>query len=132
VSGGQVVAELDGHFFVGDLVANHHHAWMELGLIDEWIVILEQLKRLKPKYIHPGRGYEGGPELLDRQIEYLHYVQDRVAARDPQGDLDETTKTALIEEIEAHYPGYSNSYFLNIGLPAVWKAEAILNNPADT
>ena len=117
-----VVAELDGHLFVGDLVANRHHAWLELGQLDPWIEILQRLKALQPRHVHPGRGYEGGPELLDRQIDYLRLVKTRVAARHPAGELDGATKQALIEEIEGQYPGYGNSYFLNLGLPAVWQA----------
>jgi hypothetical protein len=77
---------------------------------------------LQPRYIHPGRGYEGGPELVDRQIDYLRFVKARVAARHPAGELDDAPKQALIDEIEEQYPGYGNGDFLNLGVPAVWRA----------
>ncbi len=77
-SGAHVVAEWDGdggkHVFVGDLVDNEVHAWLELGMIDEWLARLAEIRALKPTFVHPGRGASGGPELLDVQEKYLREV----------------------------------------------------------
>ncbi len=123
-SGAQVVIEHEGHLFVGDLVANRNHAWMELGLLDEWQARLATLKALNPKFVHPGRGASGGPELLDAQAAYLERVRAIVGEAQPKGALDKPTMARLEKAIQDAYPGYGYPYFLKIGLPGVWKALA--------
>jgi glyoxylase-like metal-dependent hydrolase (beta-lactamase superfamily II) len=123
-SGAQVAVQLDGHLFVGDLVANRNHAWMELGLLDEWQARLAELKALSPKHVHPGRGASGGPELLDAQAAYLDRVRAIVGAARPNGDLDKPTLATLEKAVQDAYPGYGYPYFLKLGLPAVWKSLA--------
>jgi glyoxylase-like metal-dependent hydrolase (beta-lactamase superfamily II) len=129
-SGAQVAVEFDGHLFVGDLVANHNHAWMELGLLDEWKARLNELKALHPKFVHPGRGATGGPELLDDQIAYLDRVRAIVSAAGPKGELDKPTQATLEKAVQDAFPGYGYPYFLKLGLPAVWKSLAA--TPAQT
>ena len=121
VSDAHVVADWKGHLFVGDLVANRHHAWLELGLIDEWIATLEFLQDLRPLRVYPGRGAPGGPALLAKQIEYLRFVRTTVQAARPQGELDKATQAALVKTVVARYPNYGNEYFLELGIPAVWE-----------
>ena len=62
-----VVVEHDGHIFTGDLIHNGYHAWLELGKLDEWIKRLEELRALKPKVVHPGRGLSGDSDLIDNK-----------------------------------------------------------------
>jgi glyoxylase-like metal-dependent hydrolase (beta-lactamase superfamily II) len=124
VSKAHVVADWNGHLFVGDLVAHRHHAWLELGRIDDWITTLKYLQGLRPLRIYPGRGEPGGPELLTAQIDYLRTVKATVEAASPWGEIDEATLAALVENLTARYPGYGNPYFLELGLPAVWEALA--------
>ena len=114
----------DGHLFVGDLVANGNHAWMELGLLDEWQATLDALIALQPRFVHPGRGPSGGPELLTEQKAYLADVKARVLAKNPQGEPDAKVLEALKEEIVAAHPTYGYPYFVELGLPAVWRGLA--------
>lgn len=118
VSEAHVVVELDGHLFVGDLVANQNHAWMELGLSDQWIAALQQLQSLKPTQIHPGRGYAQGAELLQQQIDYLRFVQQTVQQFFNGQPLTDAVKADIVSAIEKQYPGYGFEYFLNLGIPA--------------
>ncbi|HEX8698686.1 MAG TPA: MBL fold metallo-hydrolase, partial [Myxococcaceae bacterium] len=66
-----VVVEYEGHLFPGDMVANDAHSWLEIGRTDEWLKRIGEMKALKPKYVHPGRGPSGGAGLLDQEQAYL-------------------------------------------------------------
>ncbi len=124
-SGAHVVLEYQGHLFVGDMIASQGHPWLELGLLEEWKGQLHRLRELKPRYIHPGRGPAGGPELIEKQLSYLLRVEELLAeVKLPESASKETLeaafsriKTTLVKE----HPNYSNPYFIEIGLPEVYK-----------
>ena len=125
-SGAHVVAEYDGHLFVGDLVANDSHSWLELGKTDEWLKRIDEMRALHPRFVHPGRGSSGGPELLDREEAYLKTVIRLVAAEHPRALPEEQMDAAIArikEKLMRLYPGYFYSVFLNIGLPAEWERQ---------
>lgn len=126
-----VVAEWEGHTFGGDLVANGNHAWLELGLVDEWLARLDEMEATGPKYVHPGRGASGGAELLAQQRRYLEKVKALVKA-EPVLELPmpDAALKRLRAAIEADYPGWGNAHFLRFGLPAIWRREAQARNPS--
>ncbi|MEZ4382259.1 MAG: MBL fold metallo-hydrolase [Nannocystaceae bacterium] len=132
-SGAHVVVTFDGHAFVGDLVANGAHSWLELGLTEQWHARLREIAAMEPRHIHPGRGASGGPELLAREHAYLERVTERVAAERARLVVDgveppraevaaalDRVKEALVAE----YEGYRYAIFLEIGLPAEWRRQA--------
>ena len=121
-----VVVEYDGHVFVGDLVANLNHSWLEIGKTDEWLKRLAYIRRLKPTWVHPGRGPNGGGELLDREESYLRHVIELVQRLHPRGEPDEDKLARVKARLEKDYPGFGNAYFLEIGLPAEWQRQAKL------
>jgi hypothetical protein len=127
-SGAHVALEWDApngkHVFVGDSVASKNHSWLELGLVDEWLAQLDQLRALHPKFIHPGRGPSGGPELLDNETKYLKDVVALVDAEKPTLPMPDTAADHVKEQLAGKYPGYGYSVFLNIGVPAVWERRA--------
>jgi hypothetical protein len=109
-----VVVEWDGHLFVGDLVANGTHGWFENGRVDAWLRRLDELRALKPRWIHPGHGLTGGPELLDRQTEYLHTVVDAVAAARKQGLPHGDALARALETVTQRYPHHRHPGFLRM------------------
>lgn len=115
-----VAIEHDGHLFVGDLVGNRGHAWLELGRTEEWLQRIAELRALSPKFVHPGRGASGGPELLDAQEKYLRDVVEIVKSEHPTKADDEEGIARAIAKIEAKYPDYEWKVFLQLGIPAVW------------
>jgi hypothetical protein len=119
-----VVVEYEGHLFPGDLVANNAHSWLEIGKTDEWLKRLEEMKALKPKYVHPGRGPSGGAGLLDQEKAYLERVIAEVAAEKPQGEPSDAALERIKARVEAAYPGLGFGVFLSIGLPAEWQRQA--------
>lgn len=96
-----LAVEFDGHLFVGDLVAGMAHSWLEIGRTDEWLKRLGQSK-LKPAFVHPGRGPSGDERLLTQQEAYLKAVIAAVAAEKPTLPLDEKAEQAL-ERIKASF-----------------------------
>lgn len=119
-----VVAEFDGHLFVGDLVANGGHAWLELGRTPDWLARLSELEGLEPTFVHPGRGPTGGPELLVRQRHYLERVVAHVAAAKPKLPISDEELARLQAEIEGEFPGLGYAKFLELGLPAEYARQA--------
>lgn len=119
-----VVAEYQGHVFVGDLVAGMGHSWLELGLLDEWHERLDEIAALEPEVVHPGRGPSGDAALLARQKAYLDEVITRMRAEKPRADAPDETRAAAVDRVAeslfADHPGYSFERFVSIGLPAVW------------
>lgn len=123
-SGAHVAVAFDKHLFVGDLVASLGHSWLELGLVDDWLQRLNELAKLEPEYVHPGRGPSGGAELLEREDVYLKRVKQYVLNARPRKNISKGEKEKILSKIqmqlEKDYPGYSNPYFIEIGLPEVW------------
>ncbi len=118
-SDAHVVLEWEGHVFVGDLVANRTHSWLELGHTDEWIERLREIERLSPRFVHPGRGASGGPELLRGEREYIERVVAIVREHALGVPLGPEGLATLQRAVEEAYPGYDFPVFLRIGLPAV-------------
>ena len=115
-----VAVEWEGHLFVGDLVANGSHGWFENGRADEWLKRLNELRALNPKWIHPGHGPTGGPELLDQQTEYLNAVVEAVAAEHPRGPYTPEALARITEAVTRRYPDRDFPHFLPMLLGAEW------------
>jgi glyoxylase-like metal-dependent hydrolase (beta-lactamase superfamily II) len=123
-SDAHVVVEHAGHVFVGDLVASDNHAWLELGHTEEWLDRLEEIQALAPRFVHPGRGPSGGPELLGSQRRYLERVIELVKAAQPKGEPDEAKIASIKQTLVEEHPLYGYDVFLRLGLPAVWRRYA--------
>lgn len=123
-SDAHVAIEWRGHLFVGDLVAEGTHAWLELGYVDDWIARLDELEALRPRRVHPGRGSSRGVELLATQRRYLERVSSIVREAGLGPSPDQASLDALRTHIEATYPTLRYAVFLRLGLPAVVRAVA--------
>ncbi|MFZ9889156.1 MAG: MBL fold metallo-hydrolase [Myxococcota bacterium] len=128
-SGAHVVLEHEGHVFVGDLVANGAHSWLELGDLDAWLARLDEIEALSPRSVHPGRGPSGGPELLSGQRRYLEQVRAAVWTAEAEGHSREEGIARARAALVAAFPGYGFEVFLRVGLPAVWDHEAARTAP---
>lgn len=123
-SSAHVVVEYDGHLFAGDLVASRNHAWLDEADVDAWLARLDDMERLQPRFVHPGRGPSGGAELLAAQAVYLRLVQRLVREANPAGPVDEAAIAALQARVEAAFPGFGFAEFLRVGLTAEWRRQA--------
>ena len=61
--------------FSGDLLFNGGTPFLLMGSISGAIEAVESLKTLNPETIIPGHGDVCGPEVIDRVVDYLHFVQ---------------------------------------------------------
>jgi glyoxylase-like metal-dependent hydrolase (beta-lactamase superfamily II) len=129
VSQAHVVVEWEGHVFVGDLVANGTHSWLELGLTPAWLDRLEEIRALEPANVHPGRGASGDARLLTEQARYLRDVMDTVAAQHPTLPRNDAALATVKQTLEARYPAHRFAIFLDIGLPAEWARQAAAPSP---
>ena len=119
-----VVVEHEGGLFVGDLVANKAHSWLEIGKTDEWLKRVDEMKKLKPTRVYPGRGATGDAHLLDEEDAYLKKVITVMAAEKPTMPVREDALDRVEKSLVAAYPGYDFAVFLKIGLPAEWERQA--------
>lgn len=119
-----LVSQWGGHLFVGDLVANGTHSWMELGLLDAWQQRLAELTALAPTAVHPGRGPSGGAPLLSAQAEYLHEVRalaDAAVASASDHDEGTAAQRRLRVALMARFPQHRFEAFLDVALPTLWR-----------
>ncbi len=132
-SGAHVVVEYHQQVFVGDLIGPGNHAWLELGLIDDWLKRIAEIRALNPRWIYPGRGPSGGDWILDDEEAYLRKVKQLVAAEKPRKDISDEERDRRLERVQkkmvALYPQYDYLHFLEIGLPAVWEKMLKINVP---
>ncbi|MGZ3699568.1 MAG: MBL fold metallo-hydrolase, partial [Bdellovibrionota bacterium] len=126
-----VVVEFEHHVFVGDLVTQGFHSWLELGMLDEWLKRLEEIKGLEPEVVHTGRGGSGDGDLVERQEQYLKTVIEIVRKQHPKpgSPLSEKISKRMMDEIVRRYPSYDYPRFVENGLSEVWKRMA--RRPAD-
>jgi glyoxylase-like metal-dependent hydrolase (beta-lactamase superfamily II) len=119
-----VVVEWEGHLFTGDLVTNGAHGWFEGGRVDAWLERIGELRALMPRWIHPGHGPTGGPELLDREADYLRAIQAAVAAERPQGVSTPEALERITGRVKERFPGYTHELNLRALLRAEWARQA--------
>jgi glyoxylase-like metal-dependent hydrolase (beta-lactamase superfamily II) len=120
-SAAHVVVQAGDIIFPGDLIPSGTHAWLELGMIDQWLARLTELRAMKPVKIYPGRGPAGGVELITQAETYLKFVRDTVLAAKPSGELSRFRQWRLAAAIESRYPELGYPIFMRDGLPAIWK-----------
>jgi glyoxylase-like metal-dependent hydrolase (beta-lactamase superfamily II) len=120
----QVQTDAGVAVFAGDLINPDNHAWLELGLINDWLKRLDDIKAMQPQRVFPGRGKAGGAELIERQASYLKFAQQTVRDEKPEGTPSWLAKRRIVNKIEAQYPNLGYPIFMRDGVEAVWANEA--------
>ncbi|MBI3875806.1 MAG: MBL fold metallo-hydrolase, partial [Verrucomicrobia bacterium] len=64
--------------FTGDACVNGPYNYTGDGDIGEWIKTLQAAQKLQPKFICPGHGPMGGPEVLEDQISFFISLRGEV------------------------------------------------------
>ncbi len=123
-SAAHVVVEYEGHVFVGDLIGNGTHAWLEIGEAEEWLARLSEISAIKPKFVHPGRGASGGPDLLEWEKGYLQRVLQEVSQEKPTLPISDEAVNRVKDRMVKAYPGLDYDVFLDVGLSTIMKKQA--------
>ena len=113
-----LVIEWKGHLFVGDLVANDYHSWLELGFVDAWGHRIEELMEINSEWIHPGRGPTGDASLLEQQLHYLKTVSSIVKVNSKMRNRKLAREKVEAKILEA-FPGYRYPLFVSRGIDAL-------------
>lgn len=120
-SDAHVVAQLKDQVFVGDLVTRGFHAWLELGLLDEWLKRLDDIRELEPALVHTGRGGTVEPGHLDWQEHYLRTVIWEVGKHNPIAGRPPSVaqEKKITGAIKRKFPDLDYPAFIKIG--PLWK-----------
>ncbi|MBI2925207.1 MAG: MBL fold metallo-hydrolase [Verrucomicrobia bacterium] len=81
--------------FTGDACVNGPYNYVGDGDTGEWIKTLEAVKSLNPRTICPGHGPQGGPEVLDDQIDYFKALRAEVKKLVDAGKQPADVKAAV-------------------------------------
>jgi len=117
-----LVVAFEGSAFVGNLVSNNIHPWLEQGQTDEWLSRLKELRVMRPDFIYPAHGSSGDGGLLVRQAEYLRTFVEEVTAEKkragarPHPRAFERVRARVLER----YPGYPFPIFVDTAIQVLW------------
>ncbi len=81
--------------FTGDACVNGPYNFMGDGDTGEWVKTLETARALKPKFVCPGHGLMGGPEILDNQIAFIRTLRAEVKKLVDAGKTSVEAKAAV-------------------------------------
>jgi glyoxylase-like metal-dependent hydrolase (beta-lactamase superfamily II) len=137
VASTQTVARIDatGDLVVGDLVHHNAHAWLEGGIVEGkakpdikgWIAALDELRALKGKTVHGGRGDAAPAEdAVRQQRDYLIGMDALVTAYVAElgakkSELSDAAKAplhyaALQDRAAARFPQMKLPYLVGYGI----------------
>ncbi len=109
--------------FVGDVVFNKMHGFMNDGNTKQWLQVLAQLliDIADVKQLYTGHGIPGKTsELVQAQIDYIVYYRTTLSAMINGNEFLSVQQKATFEEILiANYPEYQLVTFIKAGVEAI-------------
>jgi glyoxylase-like metal-dependent hydrolase (beta-lactamase superfamily II) len=124
-----------GELMTGDVVSGDEHLDLTWGRSVVWQDRINELKALSPKYIYPGHGKPGGPELLEETAAYLKFFHDVVAERVKPGapqKISPLDKKAIKQQMLAKYPKLGRPDLLDRSIPAEYAVQLQALPPSAT
>ena len=115
-----------GELIAGDVVGGGEHIDLTWGRSVVWQDRIATLKTLSPKWVYPGHGLPGGPELLDQTLAYLQFFHDAVAAKVKPGAAQKITladKRAIKQAMLAKYPKLGRVELLDRSISAEYAVQ---------
>ncbi|MBI4004830.1 hypothetical protein HY358_01695 [Candidatus Roizmanbacteria bacterium] len=109
------------HYFVGDIIYNHMHAYLADGKYEQWLKNLEMLKNKlnKNATFYMGHGEPGSIDLFDWQISYINTFIEAVKAAK---DVDtETRKQQVTEKMKGILPNDNLLFLMQLSVEPVAK-----------
>jgi len=111
-----VMVEEDSVLLPGDIVQNKLFPNMPdaTANVANWLVILDKLEALHPRWIVPDHGDEtGDASLIGKEREVLKGLQTRSRELKAQGKSAEEAGQTLTAEFKARYPDWTNPNAIN-------------------
>jgi len=109
--------------FVGDVVFNNMHGFMNDGNSAQWLQVLQQLltELADVKQLFTGHGAPGNIyQLVQAQIEYIgHYRSNLWTMLSDKQLLSDAQKQSFEQLMIANYPEYQLASFIKAGIEAV-------------
>ncbi len=119
--------------FVGDVVFNNMHGFMNDGNSAQWLRVLQQLliELADVKQLFTGHGAPGNTyQLVQAQIEYIsHYRTCLWALISDNQLLSDTQKQSFEFLMNKHYPQYQLASFIKAGIDPVAQELIVENHP---
>ncbi|MEH6443700.1 MAG: MBL fold metallo-hydrolase [Oceanospirillaceae bacterium] len=111
--------------FVGDVVFNNMHGFMNDGNSQQWLQVLKQLltEISDVTLLFTGHGLAGNTaELIQAQIDYIiHYRANLLSMVNDNHLLSDEQKQSFEQVMIASYPDYQLSAFIKAGSEAVFQ-----------
>lgn len=108
--------------FIGDVLFHGEHSYVSDGHTSEWLVNLDRARAATQgaAMIYPGHGAPGGPELYDKQRQYLEVYRNTVQGLLNGSDsLSDADRNRLVEVMSAHEPEGKLTFLIGLGADAV-------------
>ncbi len=115
-----------GELIAGDVVGGGEHLDLTWGRSVVWQERIATLKSLSPRWVYPGHGLPGGPELLDQTLSYLQFFHDAVATKVKPGaaqKITPTDKRAVKQALLAKYPKFGRVELLDRSISAEYAVQ---------
>ena len=115
-----------GELIAGDVVGGGEHLDLTWGRSVVWQDRIATLKALAPKWVYPGHGLPGGPELLDQTLAYLQFFHDAVGSKVKPGAAQKITladKRAIKQVLLAKYPKLGRVELLDRSISAEYAVQ---------
>jgi len=85
----------------GDAVANGPYNYTGDGYVANWPNVVRRAQKLKVKYVLPGHGEPGGPEVLEGQAQYMIVLHKAVKDALAQGKkLDDLASVNVPDSVK--------------------------------
>ncbi|MCL6442499.1 MAG: hypothetical protein K6T83_03380 [Alicyclobacillus sp.] len=99
--------------YIGDLIAVNNHMLIIDGDINNWILILKELKNWDFEYVVPVHGHIGGKEWIDRAATYLSDMLGTAKTLRDKGYTEDELNSLVVPEKYKSWAG-SEPYLTNI------------------
>jgi glyoxylase-like metal-dependent hydrolase (beta-lactamase superfamily II) len=122
-----------GELITGDVVAGEEHLDLTWGRSVVWQDRIHELQALEPKFVYPGHGTPGGPEVLEQTMAYLKTFHDFVAERVKPGapaKISPADLTAVKQQMMAKFPKYGRPELLDHSIAGEYAVQLAALPPA--
>jgi glyoxylase-like metal-dependent hydrolase (beta-lactamase superfamily II) len=104
-----------------DLIYNNVHPWLAEGHSAAWLDKLQIIKRRYSavRQVYAGHGEPAGVDVFDKQISYIQFVREQVAAGLAAGQMSTATKAKVSAAITDRFKGYQLQFLVDLNVDGV-------------